>query len=887
MLKTTKPITLDVANNDREVCVYAKQGDVASRNLLITLLDNGTPLDVATASAVLQCVKPDGTQTMVDCTINGNVVTAPLSQQTLACYGYVSAELSLYGADGALLTTGKFCIDVEDKAFDDSKPVSSDEYQALQQAFTEVISGRYGNNALQGKTVLNFGDSISAGMNNGDKGYAHLIAERNRMNLASYACSGACISPTGSGRSNCVLYQLTDASETQADFVLLEGGYNDCNSDTIPLGTISAGYEATLNPSTFCGALESLLKLAKTKYQTAQTVFIIAHKAKSRAGKWEPYAKIIREACEKWSVSTVDMCDSGGLNGYLQEMIDQYTDTYGTHPNESGYLTWYVPMVEAKMMELSATKTRTLPPDTFSIPGAIPWYALNLKSYTVMGGTQVENGSFVHAQGTLKTQNQEISIPALAQFNTLEATSEGSGTITKQTSEVLHLKTMSWSANAPSENSTSLYFIGSGVLPDACAHADNTTPTDILSTHFPVMKVNDALNPDKTTECVVVGGSNKPRIRIKKETLIDAGFTADNAGFEAWIQSADMCLIYKTQTSSQQVVPLDTITSDKGYVVLTGGYSGGSMVVTLSPGCFDEVVNACEGAKLEAVESATLAKQSESIAQTAATTATEKASEASASSATSTAQSQLAANNKTATDQNKSATDQAVIDAQQYAVLASGLASDAEQAAKRAESAAAEMPMRYYRPTEESMETITGAKQGDLCYVTDYDAGKTKLFVYDTVDMDEDNINPEWVYLGILSFSDLNRTDLLAILQLAAVATTGNYNDLLNKPSWHRTPIVLNGTAATLAWDYTKSDTAMVSLTADKPISITGLYPGCKGTIAVYGAGLMIPVAEQSLTFGMLTPTSEEHAVYSFWCIDGTNLIWTIMPYQGAVMPNV
>ena len=209
-------------------------------------------------------------------------------------------------------------------------------------------------NPLKGKSILSFGDSIAAGQNNSNKGYAHLIAERNGMDLHSYAVSGAGIGPYGTS----VLSQLNSATEPEADFVLLEGGYNDSlHQDEIPTGTISEGYDAQLDTSTFCGALESLLKTARSKYTSAQILMVIVHKAKARAGMWEPYAELEREACDKWSIPYVDLCSGGGLNGYLSEMISLYTDTYGTHPNDNGYLTWYVPPIEAALKQLSAIST--------------------------------------------------------------------------------------------------------------------------------------------------------------------------------------------------------------------------------------------------------------------------------------------------------------------------------------------------------------------------------------------------------------------------------------------------------------------------------------------------------------------------------------------------
>jgi len=406
-------------------------------------------------------------------------------------------------------------------------------------------------NSLTGKTLVSFGDSIAAGQNNSAKGYAHLIAERNGMTLTSYAVSGAGVGPYGTS----VLSQLQNAAGTQADFVLLEGGYNDClHQDTVPTGSISTGYDATLNPSTFCGALESLLKLARQTYTDAQIVYVIVHKAKARAGIWEPYAQLIRQACEKWSVPCVDLCREGGLNGYLPEMIAQYTDTYGTHPNEAGYLTWYVPPIEAVMKRLSAaghtggnspivnlreadgtfsplpgipglpgaagpkgndgitphigdngnwwigntdtgTSASGVDPNapyigTFDIPGLIPDGVQKISQYTVNGGTASSAGGLANASGSMTAGSQTINLPTLGEWDTLTAQAEGTGIVSRRTSAILALKDMGWGPNPASFNDTSVYFIGSTLLEDAGTHEDNAIAEDIVCNVLPNKRVS-------------------------------------------------------------------------------------------------------------------------------------------------------------------------------------------------------------------------------------------------------------------------------------------------------------------------------------------------------------------------------------------------------------
>ena len=203
--------------------------------------------------------------------------------------------------------------------------------------------------------------------------------------------------------------------------------------------------------------------------------------------------------------------------------------------------------------------------------------------------------------------------------------------------------------------------------------------------------------------------------------------------------------------------------------------------------------------------------------------------------------------------------------------------------AKQAQSALSQVPMRYYRFSEEEMEAIESPQSGALCYVIDFSAGRTALYVYDTTDMDGDGTDPEWVFLGYMEFTSLDRDSLLAVLQLAPVALSGQYADLQGKPARYQTPLVLDGSGESIPWNVSQSDNAVVSISGSKPLALSGLYPGCEGHIEVFGGLLDIPDGEKSPTFDYLSPLSgQEHLAYAFFSRDGIHCQWVAMPFEGA-----
>ncbi|MCI8497766.1 MAG: BppU family phage baseplate upper protein, partial [Clostridiales bacterium] len=266
-MKYFSDLTLPVSGEASHTVICAKQGDAGSRYLRIALRDEIVPVEIPDAARVtLSVQKPDKTSIFHEGTVENGSAVFELTSQMLAASGFACCEVNIFDEDESLLSSSKFTLEIEQSVRQDETIESSNEFSALQKMMAQYVS------PLRGKTLVSFGDSIAAGQNNSAKGYAHLIAERNGMTLTSYAVSGAGVGPYGTS----VLSQLQNATQTEADFVLLEGGYNDClHQDMVPTGSISTGYDATLNSSTFCGALESLLKLARQTYTDAQIVYVI------------------------------------------------------------------------------------------------------------------------------------------------------------------------------------------------------------------------------------------------------------------------------------------------------------------------------------------------------------------------------------------------------------------------------------------------------------------------------------------------------------------------------------------------------------------------------------------------------------------------------------
>lgn len=111
---------LDVGRMGSQAAVTVARGDRRARLLRVRLVNGSSPvpLDAGTL-AVLRGVKPDGTTLYNDCTVTGNVIEQRMTDQMQAAAGLVECELTIYGANGLVLTSPRFDLYVHDVLYPD------------------------------------------------------------------------------------------------------------------------------------------------------------------------------------------------------------------------------------------------------------------------------------------------------------------------------------------------------------------------------------------------------------------------------------------------------------------------------------------------------------------------------------------------------------------------------------------------------------------------------------------------------------------------------------------------------------------------------------------------------------------------------------------------
>lgn len=200
---------------------------------------------------------------------------------------------------------------------------------------------------FDGKIMIFTGDSVCYGANwrptpddYSTTGWRKLVQEKYpTAKTYGYGVGGTTIA-VRENRTDSIYERISTmyAEHPDADYIILQGGINDC-WNSVPLGAISNGYEDTLDVTTFCGAMEKMLKESILNWKGKKIGFICTYKIKgadNSAWNFKSYIDKAKEICDKWSVPYCDLYNKSGLCLKLDDIATIYSDG-GTHVNELGY----------------------------------------------------------------------------------------------------------------------------------------------------------------------------------------------------------------------------------------------------------------------------------------------------------------------------------------------------------------------------------------------------------------------------------------------------------------------------------------------------------------------------------------------------------------------
>lgn len=346
------------------------------------LLEGAVAHDKTGAKIVGALIKIDTSKTfMASLHVYSTEILADLNDMEdnraylISCHGVKNVPVD-GGAIVCSIGFSKKCVVQKFTRLEDNRTFIRTKNGAAFGSWKELQNNEFSNvvvaeSPYKGKTIVAFGDSIVAGWGwKEGTGVVQPLKEKySDATWINKAESGANFAVTSNPEHTPIVTQIRNYTGA-ADAILFDGGVNDIN-DSIPIGSIESGYDASYNTGTFCGALESALQYIMDTYPLAVKLYIIPHSfAKDNSHVNSIYSKAI-EICEKWNMPYLDMrvyaqmaMTSANKNKYTYNPNSKKGD--GVHPNETFYRTHYCPVIDQKLRSLGigyATTSITPPVD--------------------------------------------------------------------------------------------------------------------------------------------------------------------------------------------------------------------------------------------------------------------------------------------------------------------------------------------------------------------------------------------------------------------------------------------------------------------------------------------------------------------------------------------
>ncbi|MBR4934049.1 MAG: hypothetical protein IKZ03_06290, partial [Clostridia bacterium] len=161
MNKVIYRLTLDLTSPGVQHTIYAKRGDVHTRQIVIKLRMNGTAYKISDGATAYLYALADGTEIFDSCEIMDNTIIATLSSSILSANNAV-IELRLTDASGAVLTTPQIRVLTEGELYSEDVITASDRFSALLSAINAAENSRITDISANGNIItITYADGTS------------------------------------------------------------------------------------------------------------------------------------------------------------------------------------------------------------------------------------------------------------------------------------------------------------------------------------------------------------------------------------------------------------------------------------------------------------------------------------------------------------------------------------------------------------------------------------------------------------------------------------------------------------------------------------------------------------------------------------------------------
>lgn len=174
--------------------------------------------------------------------------------------------------------------------------------------------------SLNGKTAYFLGDSLT-----GQGKITGALTTKTGLAITNYGVGGTCLADTSGTKTDAMVYRWNQMAAAQPDFIFVMGGTNDCTVSTI-------GDVTDTGVNTMAGAVYTIVNGLQAKYPNSKIVFSCMPRRFD--GRFDEYAKVVRDACAYHSIPCVDAFNQCGINPMNYTQFTLTNDK--VHFNEEG-----------------------------------------------------------------------------------------------------------------------------------------------------------------------------------------------------------------------------------------------------------------------------------------------------------------------------------------------------------------------------------------------------------------------------------------------------------------------------------------------------------------------------------------------------------------------
>ncbi len=196
--------------------------------------------------------------------------------------------------------------------------------------------------ALEGKTFVFLGSSVTVGASAGGRSMAEYIAARHNCDVIKWAVSGTTLSVCETGKSYVERLLSHIQNQPICDHLIVQLSTNDASRKR-ELGEMSLSKNPTdFDTSTVIGAIEFIIATAKEKWN-CHVSFYTGTKYDSTA--YKDMVNALLKIKEKWGIGVLDLYNDPEMNAVSKSDYELYMAD-PIHPTKSGYEDWWGPKFE-------------------------------------------------------------------------------------------------------------------------------------------------------------------------------------------------------------------------------------------------------------------------------------------------------------------------------------------------------------------------------------------------------------------------------------------------------------------------------------------------------------------------------------------------------------